>query len=103
MFQQPKGRTPSANAIRNLQSRNRAKELHSPDIFKSLLCLQASKKYVKTIHMIGMSPFFIIFGSCNQFRLYNMYEKTNPLSKISCDATGSLVRKMGMHFLKKNL
>lgn len=63
MFQQPKGRTPSANAIRNIQSRNRAKELLSPDIFKSLLYLQASKKYIKTIHMFGMSPFFVIFGS----------------------------------------
>lgn len=97
MFQQPKGRVPSSNAIRLLQSRNRAKERLSSDTFKSLLYLQASKKYVNTIHMIGLSPFFVIFGSNNQLRLYKMYEKKNPLTKISCDATGSLVRKIGMH------
>lgn len=97
MFELPKGRVPSSNAIRNLQSRNRAKEKLSPDMFKSLLYLQASKKYCQTIHMIGLLPFYVIFGSNNQFRLYNMYEKRNPLTKISCDATGSVVRKIGMY------
>lgn len=94
MFTQPKGRVPSANAIRKLQSRDRAKERLSPDTFTSLLYLQASKKYVETIHMIGTSPFFVIYGSNNQFRLYKMYEKKNSLTKISCDATGSVARKI---------
>lgn len=97
IFELPKGRVPTPNAIRKLQSRNRSKERLSPDTFKSLLYMQASKKYAQTIRMIGLSPFFIIFGSDNQFRLYKMYEKQNPLSKISCDATGSLVRKIGKY------
>lgn len=98
MFQQPKGRVPSANAIRKLQSRQRQSEQGlSPDIFTSLLYLQASKKYIDTVHMIGISPFFVIFGSNNQFRLYKMYEKRNRLTKISCDATGGVVRKISMY------
>lgn len=96
MFKQAKGRVPTANAIRNLQSRHRAKEKLSPEIFTSLLYLQTSKKYVDTIHSIGMSPFFVIYGSNNQFRLYNMYIRKNKLTRMSCDATGSVVKKIGM-------
>lgn len=97
MFQQPKGRVPSANAIRKLQSRQRAEQRLTPHTFTSLMYLQASKKYIETIHMIGISPFFVIFGSNNQFLLYKMYEKKNSPTKISCDATGSIIRKISMH------
>lgn len=95
LFQAPKGRVPSANAIRNLQSRERTKDRLSNDIFHSLQLLQAAPKYKKTIHMVGLSPFFVIYGSNNQIRLYNMYEKRNKISKMSCDATGSVIRKLG--------
>lgn len=99
MFEQPKGRVPSANAIRNLQSRHRAKARLSPDTFTALLYLQASKKYVETIHMVSISPFVVIYGSNNQFRLFKMYEKKNALTKINCDSTGSVLRKIGMYII----
>lgn len=81
MSKLPKGRVPTANSIRILQSRCRQKEKLSPDIFTSLLYLKTSKKYVDTIHSISISPFFfVIFGSSNQFLLYNMYKKKNNKS-----------------------
>lgn len=99
MFKLPKGRTPSANAIRLLQSRNRAKDRLSSDIFTALLYLKESQKYGGTIKMIGLSPFYTIYGSENQLRLYNMFAKKCATTKISCDATGSVVRKISKLFL----
>lgn len=99
MFQRAKGRVPSSNAIRIMQSRNRGKERISPDTFVALKYLKKSSKYAQTIHSIGFSPFSVIYGSSNQFLLYNMYQKKNSITRISGDATGSVVRKIGM-FMK---
>lgn len=95
MFETARGRVPSAHAIRNLQYRERKKNQLSSDVFKSLLYLQNAPKYADTIHSIGYSPFYVFYGSPNQFSLYNMYLKKNKISKMSCDATGGLVRKIG--------
>lgn len=96
MFVQPKGRNPSANAIRNLQSRNRQKNRLSNDVFTSLQLMRYSVRYQNEIHQISMQPFGLIYGSPNQFLLYNMHKKQNPVVKVYCDATGGLVRKIGM-------
>lgn len=95
IFEKGRGRVPSAAAIRNLQSRERQKHKLSPDVFKSLFYLQNSPKYANIIHLIGYSPFYVFYGSPNQYRLYNMYLKKNTVSKVSCDATGGVVRKIG--------
>lgn len=95
MFETSRGRVPSAHAIRNLKYRERQKNKLSSDVFKSLFYLQNSPQYANTIHSIGYSPFYIIYGSPKQFALYNMYLKRNKMSKVSCDATGGLVRKIG--------
>lgn len=71
MFEKPKGRVPTANAIRILQCRERSKARLSKDIFLSLQYSKESPKYVNTIHLIGMAPFSAIYGSSNQIRLFN--------------------------------
>lgn len=97
MFETSRGRVPSAHAIRNLQYRERQKQKLSSDVFKSLFYLQNSPKYANVIHTIGYSPFYAMYGSPKQFSLYNMYLKRNKIPKISCDATGGLVRKIGKY------
>lgn len=95
MFEAARGRVPSSHAIRNLQYRERQKNKLSSDVYKSLYYLQNSPKYANIIHTIGYTPFYVFYGSPKQFSLYNMYLKRNKISKVSCDATGGLVRKIG--------
>lgn len=97
MFEASRGRVPSAHAIRNLQYYERKKQKLSSDIFKSLFYLQNSPKYANVIHVIGYSSFYVMYGSPKQFSLYNMYLKRNKNAKLSCDATGGLVRKIGKY------
>lgn len=97
MFTRMRGRVPSANAIRCIRYRHKQKERLSSDAFQALLLLQSSPTYKNTIHMIGISPFCLIYGSPKQFQLYDMYSKHNKETKISCDATGGLVRKIGLY------
>lgn len=95
MFEKARGRVPSSEAIRNLQYRERKTNKLSSDVYKSLYYLQNSPKYANIIHTIGYSPFYIFYGSPKQFSLYNMYLKQNKISKVSCDATGGVVRTIG--------
>lgn len=97
MFEASRGRVPDAHAIRSLQYREREKQKLSSDIFKSLFYLQNSPKYANIIHTIGYSPFHVMYGSPNQFRL--LYLKRNKMTKLSCDATGSVVRKISKYYL----
>lgn len=97
MFVKPKGRIPSANAIRNSQSRNHQKDRLSTDVLTSLQLMQNLPQYRNEIHQVLMQPFGVIYGSPNQFLLYQMHKKKNPVLKIFCDATGSLVRKLSMY------
>lgn len=100
MFEMARGRVPSAHAIRNIQYRHRQKSKLSSDVFKSLFYLQNAPKYANVIQGIGFSPFYVICGSPRQFALYNMYLKHNKTtSKISCDATGGVVKKIGKYNL----
>lgn len=101
LFEQARGRVPSANAIRKLKSRERTKERLSSDVFQSLQLLKAAPNYKKTIHMVGLLPFFVVYGSNHQIRLHNMYEKHSKISRMCCDATGGVIRKLGT-FWKKN-
>lgn len=97
MFEAARGRVPSAHAIRNLQYRQRQKNKLSSDVFKALFYLQNAPNYANIIQSIGFSPFYVIYGSPRQFALYNMYLKRNNASKLSCDATGGLARKIGKY------
>lgn len=98
MFVKPKGRNPSANAIRNMQSRNHQKDRLSTDVLTSLQLMQNLPQYRNEIHQVLMQPFGVIYGSPNQFLLYEMHKKKSPVLKIFCDATGSLVRKLSMYY-----
>lgn len=98
MFEPDKGRAISENAIRAGQSRRRQLNKLSLDPIQSLQFLKASNAFQSMIHGLGFDPFFVMYGSPNQFSLYTAYKKHNKYTKITCDATGSIVHKLGKQF-----
>lgn len=94
MFQEDKGRVVSENAIRAGQCRNRQLNKLSLNPVQSVQFLKASNAYSSIIHSVGLDPFFVIYGSPNQYILYNAYKKWNKYTKITADATGSIVHKL---------
>lgn len=95
MFEPEKGRVISENAIRAGQCRRRQLDKLSTDPVKSLEFMKASNAYGSMIHWLGVDPFFVIYGSSNQFLLFDAYKKHNEYSRVACDATGSIVHKLG--------
>lgn len=96
MFQNPKGRPFTLNAIRCAKYHHRNEKKLSDDPFKALMYLQEMKAYANTIHMNGQNPLIFIYTSPGQIRLFKAYKKHNRYIRMSCDATGSLVLTLGM-------
>lgn len=94
MFEAPKGRVISENAIRVGQYRQRQKDKLSDDPVISLQLLKASHAFGAMIHGIGLDPFFIMYGSPNQFLLFDAFTKNNKYTKATCDATGNIAHKL---------
>lgn len=95
IIEPPKGRDISENAIRAGQSRTKQAKKLSPSPLQALEYLKATKAFGPSMHMTGLSPFFAIYGSPNQFALFKSYSQRNAYTKITCDATGGIVHKLG--------
>lgn len=100
MFEPVKGREISENAIRAGKSRHRQLTKLSSSPLQAIEYLQASHLYGPMIHMTGMNKFFCIYNSANQFAIYNAYKKKNEYTKITADATGSIVHKIRKHYFQ---
>lgn len=96
MFEEPAGRDVSRNAIACGQYRNRQSKKLSIEPMQALEYLKESNAYFAIIHMISLSPVSVIYGSPNQFKLYDAYRKHNKYGKVCCDGTGGLVHKLGI-------
>lgn len=94
MFYEPKGRDVSENAIRCGQYRYRQSKKLSDSPIQALEYLKESNSYGPMIHWISTSPVSIIYGSPNQFILFNAYRKANTYTKLCLDGTASLVHKI---------
>lgn len=97
MFEAPKGRQFTANAVRCAQYRNRLAKKLSSCPYTALEYLQASHSCVDTIHLNSRSPFACLYFSPSQLQLYTAYRRHNKYIKIYCDASGGIVFKLGMH------
>lgn len=95
MFEEPKGRDVSENAIRCGQYRYRQSKKLSGSPIQALEYLKESNTYGPSIHWISTSPVSIIYGSTNQFVLFNAYRKANSYTKLCLDGTAGLVHKIG--------
>lgn len=103
MFEQPIGRDVSANAIRCGQYRERQSNKLSNEPMQALEYLKESNAYSAMIHMISLSPVSVIYGSPNQFKLYDAYRKHSSYRKVCCDGTGGIVHKLGKFKLYNEL
>lgn len=95
MFEPPIERVPSANAIRCSRYRLRKQEELDDCPMKALQMLKQSF-FSKWIRAIGLDPFFCTYSNTDQVILYKVYKRKNKLTTLSCDATGNVVRKIGM-------
>lgn len=95
MFEQESGRTISENAIRAGKSRAKKQNKMSSSPLQAIGYLKVSNIYGPMIHMFGDNPFFVIYGSPNQFLLFKTYKKKCGYTKISGDSTGGVVHKLG--------
>lgn len=94
MFDEPKGRDVSENAIRCGQYRYRQSKKLSGSPIQALEYLKESNAFGPMIHWISTTPFSIMYGSTNQFILYDAYRKHNSYTKLCLDGTASLVHKL---------
>lgn len=97
MFEAPKGKQFTANAVRCAQYRNRLSKKLSSCPHTALEYLQASHSWAHTIHMNSRNPFACLYFSPSQLQLYNVYRKYRKYIKICCDASGGIVFKLGIH------
>lgn len=97
MFIEPTARIPTANAIRCVKYREKQKQKISEEPFESLQYMQMSNMYANCIYRLGWKPFFVIYSSPEQMKLFQEYKKRNKITKISCDATGGVVHKLSMY------
>lgn len=95
MFKAPRGRVITANAIRCKRARNKKKEKLSNSPYYALEYLKWSSKYMNTIHHIAMDPFMVDWTSPDQLNMYKVYKRKNRFTKVSADATGGLVHRLG--------
>lgn len=95
MFKPTAARIPTANAIRCKQYRIRQSQKISTCPFTALTYLQHSNLYMNCISRLGWQPFNVFYSSPEQMKLLAVYKKRNPKWKVSCDATGGIVHKLG--------
>lgn len=98
MFKQPTSRTTTANAVRCAQYRNRLKEKLSTCPLTALDYLKSSNAFTNSIQRIGLDPFFVFYCTPEQQKLFHAFDKRQKILKVSCDATGGLVHKIGKFF-----
>lgn len=95
MFKAPTSRTMTANAIRCAQYRQRMNEKISQCPMTALSYLKASNLYMDCIQRIGLDPFFVFYCTPEQKKLFHAFNERNKVLKVSCDATGGVVHKIG--------
>lgn len=95
MFREPTVRTMTANAIRCGQYRQRMNDKLSECPITALSYLKYSNLYMNCIQSIGLDPFSVIYCTPEQQKLFHEFSKKNKVFKVSCDATGGIVHKLG--------
>lgn len=88
----------TANAIRCAKYRQRNKEKMSTCPITALTYLKSSNLFINCIQHSGFDPFFVFYCTPEQKKIFHAFNTKNKLLKVSCDATGGLVHKIGKVF-----
>lgn len=95
MFTAPTSRVMTANAIRCAQYRQRKNEKLSQCPIEALEYMMESNLYMNCIQRLGNKPFYVFYCTPEQMKLFHAFRNKNKSFKVSCDATGGLVHKIG--------
>lgn len=95
MFTAPTSKTMTGNAIRCAQYRQRLNEKISACPVTAITYLKSSNLFMNCIQRIGLDPFYVFYCTPEQMKLFHVFNKKNQMLKVSCDATGSIVHKIG--------
>lgn len=95
MFAEPTARNVTANSIRCARYRQRVNDKISSCPITALSYLKASNLYMNCIQRISFDPFYIFYSTPEQKKMFNEFIKKNKTFKVSCDATGGIVHKIG--------
>lgn len=93
LFETPKERIATPNAIRCSQYRTRKQDHLNDCPLKALQILKLSY-YDKWIRAIGLDPFYAIYANTDQEILYKLHKMKSKYTSVSCDATGGVARKI---------
>lgn len=86
----------SGDVLRKARQEYRDEELgyiNKEDVFRSLEHMKNSEPYAGWIQLIAMNSVMIHYSMPSQYEIYKSYVK-NKYSKISIDATGSVIQKI---------
>lgn len=85
---------PTANALRIMKHREKKKKHENENPIVSINIIMHDPLYNGAIKVLGYEPFNVIYWHPSQLHVYTAYCKENPHSKLSIDATGSIVKKI---------
>ena len=91
---------PTSNALRILKHREKKKKSEHENPIVSINIIMHDASYNGAIKALGYDPFYSIYWHPSQLHVYMAYCKKNIISKLSIDATGSLVKKIKRPFDK---
>lgn len=80
--------------ISSVQSHHEQVQNISSSSLDTLERLKTSNEFQTIIHLTGVCPFFVIYGSPKQFLLYTSYKLANTHTKITCESAGGHVHKI---------
>lgn len=100
MFAEPTTRTVTANSVRCARYRQRMNDKISNCPITALLYLKSSNLFMNCIQRIGFDPFYVSYSTPEQKKLFNEFIRRNKSFKVSCDATGGIVHKIGKRFFR---
>lgn len=85
---------PRLETIRKAKSEKRCESRHDFDVVLSLNIMQNCDPWQMIIRNLGMQPFFVLYWTPDQLRVYNAFNKNERAATITLDATGNVVKKI---------
>ena len=93
---------PTSNALRILKHRKYKKDLIHTDPIIGINIMMHSSAYLGSIKSLGYEPFYVMYWTSSQMKVYNLYCKLCPNPNICLDTTGSVVKRIKRPYDKKS-
>jgi len=87
---------PTLNALRCLKRRKKSESCIDDNPIMAIILLKSDEPFRTIIRAIGYDPFYVQYYTPSQLNLYRSYCKQYSNPRVSIDATGALVRPLGL-------